>query len=277
MRIMKLAILALIALAGTALTLGCASDQGIAASGGETGLVVEESADPALVDDDNDGYTADEDCDDSDAGINPGATELCNEIDDDCDGEVDEGDAAPDTWYADQDADNFGDPEVWQVQCDAPAGYVASDEDCDDTDPAINPGAEEVINGLDDDCDGVADVGAVDEESGEVFEGYACSNGEAIADPAGMAWVAGTVRNDPEGSGATFWVDTCDYLGEGQAYGVWIPEGTSLDVARSVGSAAYIAVLTGDLCANEDVEDGLEHYWHNPEGCAGAAQGDTGE
>ncbi|MFH1467407.1 MAG: right-handed parallel beta-helix repeat-containing protein [Pseudomonadota bacterium] len=47
--------------------------------------------DPTLVDADGDGFPVEEDCDDGDAGINPGAGEVCNGLDDDCDGAMDEG------------------------------------------------------------------------------------------------------------------------------------------------------------------------------------------
>ncbi len=102
--------------------------------------------------------TAD-DCDDADAGVNPGAGEVCNGIDDDCDGEVDEGVMLE--FYADADADGYGDPAGGILACDTPEGYVADDTDCDDADAAVNPGAGEVCNGIDDDCDGEVDEGVL--------------------------------------------------------------------------------------------------------------------
>ena len=102
----------------------------------------------------------DEDCDDSDAGVHPGATEVCNDIDDDCDGLTDDADpgiTGQDTWYADSDADGFGDASSTTLACDQPMGYVSNDEDCDDTDAAVHPGATEVCNDIDDDCDGLTD------------------------------------------------------------------------------------------------------------------------
>jgi hypothetical protein len=105
------------------------------------------------------GYLADDtDCDDSDAAQHPGADELCNGEDDDCDGDVDEDDAIDaSTWYADDDDDGYGDPAVTAAACAEPSGYVADATDCDDNDDDVNPGATELCNGVDDDCDGTLD------------------------------------------------------------------------------------------------------------------------
>ncbi len=105
------------------------------------------------------GYLSDDsDCDDSQAGTHPGATEYCNGVDDDCDGDTDE-DSAVDagTWYADADGDSYGDPGAPSAACSAPSGSVGDASDCDDSDADINPGALELCNGVDDDCDGSTD------------------------------------------------------------------------------------------------------------------------
>jgi len=103
------------------------------------------------------GYVAnDDDCDDTDPDVHPGAAEVCNGIDDDCDGLVDDDD--PDitgqaTWYEDSDDDGYGNPDVSMLACDQPTDYVSDNTDCDDTDPDVHPGAIEVpYNGKDDDC-----------------------------------------------------------------------------------------------------------------------------
>ena len=99
-----------------------------------------------------------DDCDDRNATVNPDATELCNQIDDDCDGEADGG--VNTIWYADADGDGFGDPSVPTDSCEPPAGTVADDTDCDDTDATVYPGAPEICGDHDDDdCDGNVDVG----------------------------------------------------------------------------------------------------------------------
>jgi hypothetical protein len=98
------------------------------------------------------------DCNDTLASVYPGATELCNYIDDDCDGLSDEN-LTYILSYQDADSDDYGNPLVDSLSCDLPAGYILDNTDCDDTNPLIYPGAEELLNGLDDDCDQVADEG----------------------------------------------------------------------------------------------------------------------
>ena len=100
------------------------------------------------------------DCNDNNGAINPGATENCNGIDDDCDGLTDEG-CGTYTWFIDADGDTYGNPSIstTTVTPTAPSGYVANNLDCNDNNASINPAATEVCNGIDDDCDGVADDG----------------------------------------------------------------------------------------------------------------------
>ena len=115
---------------------------------------------------DADGYPACVECDDASADVSPAAAEVCNGgIDDDCDGLADDADPSVDRstaawYYEDADADGFGDASAPLLACDAPAGFVADDTDCDDATATRFPGAPEVCNsGIDDDCDGMADDG----------------------------------------------------------------------------------------------------------------------
>ena len=97
------------------------------------------------------------DCDDENANVNPNAAEVCNDIDDNCDTWVDEG---LDTYvlFADTDGDGFGDSSASITTCDANAeGYTDNNQDCDDSSDAIFPGAVEVCDGADNDCDAIVD------------------------------------------------------------------------------------------------------------------------
>ncbi len=108
---------------------------------------------------DGDGYDAlvcgGTDCADDDAEVHPGAEDTCNDVDDDCDGELDE---IPDlTWYVDGDGDGYGAEDETTLACDQPSGFVDNTDDCDDEDADVHPGADEYCNDEDDDCDGDTD------------------------------------------------------------------------------------------------------------------------
>ena len=84
-------------------------------------------------------------------------TEICNGIDDDCDGQIDEG--LTRNYYLDADGDGFGAGNAITA-CIKPAGnYVLTNNDCDNTNPNIKPGTFDICDGLDNDCDFVADEG----------------------------------------------------------------------------------------------------------------------
>src|SRR5688572_28111785 len=74
-----------------------------------------------LLDGDEDGHPASDDCDDANASVHPRADELCNEVDDDCDGAIDED--VTTTWYPDTDGDGYGDTAAPAEACHAPEGY----------------------------------------------------------------------------------------------------------------------------------------------------------
>jgi len=102
-----------------------------------------------------------------DANVNPNATEICNfydTVDDDCDGLVDDEDDSvnPDTYYlsfGDDDGDGFGDPDKTDYACKNPYGNVVNNGDCDDLKANVNTGEDEVCDKLDNDCDGETDEG----------------------------------------------------------------------------------------------------------------------
>jgi hypothetical protein len=112
------------------------------------------------------GYVADSsDCDDSNPTVYPGAMELCDELDNNCDGNTDEG-LATYTLFEDLDSDGFG-SEVSVEYCDSVVvGYSLISGDCNDTNSTIYPGAMEVLdNGIDENCDGMDNYVGITEAS----------------------------------------------------------------------------------------------------------------
>ena len=99
-----------------------------------------------------------EDCDDVDEQIYPQAPEQCDELDNDCDGEIDEDVGS--IWYVDNDLDYYGDPNCFVWSCTQPEGYTSMWGDCDDTDSYAYPGAIEYCDYIDNNCDGVIDEGS---------------------------------------------------------------------------------------------------------------------
>ncbi len=111
-----------------------------------------------LDDADGDGFPSVEDCDDSDPAVNPGATEICDSVDNNCDGAADEAGATGGTpYYTDGDADTYGDDASLAYACTAPSGSASQGGDCDDTNGAVSPGSSEVCDSVDNDCDGDVD------------------------------------------------------------------------------------------------------------------------
>jgi hypothetical protein len=107
---------------------------------------------------DGDGSPSTEDCDDNDPNIHPGAPELCDDIDSDCDGETDDPhaiDAGP--YHPDRDSDGRGDPAGKMTSCTQPEGYVVDGTDCDDSTPRVSPDVAEVCDQVDNDCNGQTD------------------------------------------------------------------------------------------------------------------------
>jgi hypothetical protein len=180
------------------------------------------------------------DCQDFNASVQGGTAEVCNQTDDDCDGQVDEG--VQSLFYRDQDADGFGGSLVVHA-CSAPAGFVSSSGDCQDFNASIHPGAAESCNQVDDDCNGEADEGIATQawyrdNDGDGFAASSTSVQQACASSAG--WVP---TKDADKDGKPDWdcndADTTTYPGAPEVCGD----------ARDNGCSGYVDRICYNTCS----------------------------
>jgi len=165
------------------------------------------------------------DCNDDSADDHPDAVELPDQRDNDCDGSVDEEDT---TWFRDVDGDGFGVTHDAITSLGAVPGYVRNDGDCDDANETIYPGAQEIFDSADNDCDGAVDEGFTEREF------YRDVDGDGYGDPADTAFgvsapegyasiagdnciiVANPSQSDRDGDGIG---DACDTTDNGSSGG----------------------------------------------------------
>ena len=96
-------------------------------------VAFEQESEELLVDFDQDGFSVEDDCDDWDNTIYPDAEEICDALDNNCDGQIDEGVSS--IFYPDLDVDGFGDENAPLSACSPPESYIVVGNDCDDNDP----------------------------------------------------------------------------------------------------------------------------------------------
>jgi hypothetical protein len=237
------------------------------------------------------------DCDDTSSVISPDQFEMCNGIDDDCDGRIDDGVSV--MYYPDEDGDGFGVLEDGAPSCGDPSGHSTVPGDCDDSAADIHPLADEVCNGLDDDCDGVADDHPISgtipywvdgdgdghgagarAEACEIPDGHAatgddCDDADATRSPS-MMEVCNEVDDDcdgtiDEGVLSEFFVDNDDDgFGTTSVWACALPEGAAVasgdcddESASTHPAAAEICDGTDNDCddfTDEEPTDGTEWY-----------------
>lgn len=175
----------------------------------------------------------DDDCDDTNAAIYPDASEVCNNIDDDCDARIDDEDddldvSSAEIWYADTDNDGHGAADTFVWACTQPSGFGDSRDDCDDSRDTVFPGADETCNDIDDDCDGVIDSGACNCDL-EVYDGrdyWFCSTpldqAAAVADCASWGAALVSISDSAENSFLTTTALAYGWYGGGLNEMAWI-------------------------------------------------------
>jgi len=144
------------------------------------------------------GYVIDNtDCNDNEALSNPSTAEVCDGIDNDCNGLIDD-DLPIFVYYRDFDADGYGDPDFVIEVCDSapPVNFVANGQDCNDNNPNINPGADEICDSIDNDCTGIADDGIPKNRYYRDADGDGFGDAAAIVDTCIVMPPDGYVIND---------------------------------------------------------------------------------
>ncbi len=194
------------------------------------------------------GYVANNtDCDDLSATVNPAATEVCNDADDDCDGMLDEEASDFTTWYADNDGDGVGGSRFSVDACDAPDGYGTSSDDCDDLDPTSYPSATELCDGADNDCDGTLPTDEADGDSDGFKEcDDDCDDSDGSVHP-GAAEYCNGVDNDCNGAADDNAVDEMPFYPDADGDGHGFSYGALMFCEESPGWAA----LSND-CDDDD-------------------------
>jgi len=183
---------------------------------------------PEPVDADGDGVVEADDCNDAVATVFPGATETCNGVDDNCDGVIDNDASDAITYYQDADSDGFGATGKAVTGCDAPAGYVTADADCDDLDATSFPGAaeEDCTDPVDHNCDG--SVGYADADADAFPACLDCDDTAAAVNPDASELCDGLDNNcdgntDEAGAlGEATWYADADADGQGNPRAVRI-------------------------------------------------------
>ncbi|NTV12766.1 MAG: hypothetical protein HGA96_02340 [Desulfobulbaceae bacterium] len=132
-----------------------------------------------------------DDCDDGNPVVNPGAAEICDGLDNNCDGQIDTNVPGGQVWWFDEDGDGFGGSRQSTSGCSQPPAGYGDGGDCDDSMPEVFPGAPEICNGLDDNCDGQVDEGCFGDSDGDNVPDYLdCAPFDATVFP-GAAEVCG--------------------------------------------------------------------------------------
>ncbi len=190
---------------------------------------------------DVDGYQRQEDggtdCDDADDAIHPAAQEVCDEalVDEDCDGLSDDDDTSVTgtvTWFADNDGDGYGDVSSSVEACLAPSGHVSFGGDCDDEEELVHLGALEICDGLDNDCDTDTDEGRPDADGDGTCDGIDAEDCDGVDNDGDVAVDEDLPDSDTDGICDDLDTEECDEV-DNDGDGLVDDDDDSLDLSTT--------------------------------------------
>ncbi|MCB9662069.1 MAG: hypothetical protein H6726_30795 [Sandaracinaceae bacterium] len=211
-----------------------------------------------------------DDCDDGAARVHSAQLEICDGVDNDCDGRTDES-SAPIAWYLDADIDGFGDPDSTPViSCAVVPGYAVRPGDCDDNDQSMSPSAPERCDGMDNNCDGLANFlirpGDTEDDDQDGFPDHRCGGNDCNdANPSvypGAPELCDGIDNDCDGvvdgaSADAIWYVDLDGDGFGDSNGPTVMSCTPVPMRVTRGGDCNDASASIRPGANDDC-DGID-------------------
>ena len=173
---------------------------------------------------------------------------------------------APGTWFYDADGDGHGAADRSTEACEAPRGWVASSDDCDDIAGDVHPGVDELCDGVDNDCDGVIDppgtpgaavyyldadgdgygdlaapVEACEQPAGAVEDATDCDDADPLISPAGTEVCGDGADNDCAGGDSV-----CALMASGDLVTLGVPRVAGTEAGASLGRSVSSADVDGD-------------------------------